>query len=351
MVVVVIVVVVVIAVVVVFFFSLTRSPLRRPGSADYTIFIVASYSYARLYCVVSTNLCTICSHLADAVCRFTPKLTATCHHPPQSPLNFSNVRVTASNLISLLTHKLGGQPMSTGISAAFAMRPPMILAPTTSNITGWLWEQQDCSLSKLWRRCHDVTENDATEGSLITIQKRHNMTLFWLDRKPYDLWRRRISLDHFGSLIRSICWLIKPRRAWWRPNSIIYIYLPVDSVTCKRKLAGFVLRQTVIRSWLGFRAKHNNIMFLRVPTYSGNATISSRTLHSMQIRELKPTQSPQTQFKFSSPKVFDFFIQTWTISFHLTSAGPLLCTWSQLQQPGGKELGSSHGFLPENPPC
>ena len=107
----------------------------------------------------------------------------------------------------------------------------------------------------------------------------------------------------------------------------------------KKELSSFVLGlivQIVIRSWIGFRAKRNNIMFLQVPTYSDNATISGpgRTSRSMLItRELKPTQSLQTQIQFAQG--LWFFIQTWTTSFHLTSAGPLLCTWSQLQQPGG----------------
>jgi hypothetical protein len=84
--------------------------------------------------------------------------------------------------------------------------------------------------------------------------------------------------------------------------------------SCRKKmtkeLSSFVLGlivQIVIRSWIGLRAKRNNIMFLQVPTYSDNATISGRKSRSMLItRELKPTQSLQTQFRFSSPKVFDF---------------------------------------------
>lgn len=92
-----------------------------------------------------------------------------------------------------------------GISAAFAMRPPMILAPTTSNITGWLWEQQDCSLAIRWANYDDVTMTSRKtmprEGSL---SKNDTTWPYFRLTNHYYIWlmQPRGSLVHFGSLIR-----------------------------------------------------------------------------------------------------------------------------------------------------
>lgn len=152
----------------------------------------------------------------------------------------------------------------------------------------------------------------------------------------------------------------------------------------KKELSSFVLGLIVqivirsIRSWIGFRAKRNNIMFLQVPTYSDNATISGRKSRSMLItRELKPTQSLQTQFRFSLPKVFDFSSELEQLpsiwhqlglcfvlgvscsnlvaigaagtsgTWHEASVSSFMNSWSSCC----KELWPSHGFLPENQPC